>query len=72
MARLLQCVRRTDGREETWLAVNDGLAASTRAAAPATCGEAIDVPLIVLVAVFDEYQSEVMDEPGAKMSRQVP
>jgi hypothetical protein len=56
----------------TWAGVRDGLVESTSAAAPATCGDAIDVPLIVLVAVFDEDQSEVMDEPGAKMSRQVP
>jgi hypothetical protein len=33
---------------------------------------AIDVPLIVFVAVVLVYQAEVIDEPGAKMSVQVP
>ena len=42
------------------------------AATPQTCGVAIDVPLIVFVAVVLVYQAEVMLEPGAKMSRQVP
>ena len=42
------------------------------AATPATCGVAIEVPLMVLVAVLLVYQAEVIDEPGAKMSRQVP
>src|SRR5437660_1218613 len=38
----------------------------------ATCGVAIDVPLIVFVAVVDENHGEVMLTPGAKMSTQVP
>ena len=44
------------------------------AAAPATCGVAIDVPLIVFVAVVDvaDIQAEVIDEPGANRSMQVP
>jgi hypothetical protein len=42
------------------------------AATPATWGDAIDVPLIVLVAVLDEYQAEVMDEPGAYTWVQLP
>ena len=42
------------------------------AATPATCGAAIEVPEIVLVAVSLVLQEEVMLEPGAKMSRQVP
>ena len=33
---------------------------------------AIDVPLIVLVAVFDVYQAEVMPEPGANRSTHEP
>jgi hypothetical protein len=33
---------------------------------------AIDVPLIVFVAVSLVFQAEVIDEPGAKRSRQVP
>ena len=49
-----------------------GLACRYSAAAPATCGEAIDVPLIVFVAVLLVYQADVMLEPGAKMSTHVP
>ncbi len=49
-----------------------GFAERYSAAAPAVCGVAIDVPLIVFVAVVDEYQSEVMLTPGAKRSTQVP
>ncbi len=52
--------------------VYDGLADRTSAAAPATCGDAIDVPLIVFVLVSLLIQGAVMDEPGAKMSRQGP
>jgi hypothetical protein len=36
------------------------------------CGVAIDVPLIVLVAVSLVFQSEVMFTPGAKRSTHVP
>ncbi len=32
----------------------------------------MDVPLMVRVAVFELFQVEVIDEPGAKMSTQVP
>ena len=49
-----------------------GVAPRTSAAAPATCGVAIDVPLIVLVAVSLVFQAEVIALPGAKMSVQVP
>ncbi len=42
------------------------------AATPATCGVAIEVPLMVFVAVSLVFQAEVMLEPGAKRSRQVP
>jgi hypothetical protein len=35
------------------------------AATPATCGEAIDVPLIVFVAVVLVYHADRIDEPGA-------
>jgi hypothetical protein len=38
---------------------------------PATCGEAIDVPLIVAVPEVPS-QVEVINVPGAKISRQVP
>lgn len=45
-----------------------GLAWRYNAAAPATCGVAIEVPEIVLVAVEEVYQVEVMEEPGARIS----
>ena len=54
----------------------DGVAAGfvsrNKAATPATCGDAIDVPEIVLVAVSLVLHAEVMLLPGAKMSTQVP
>jgi hypothetical protein len=56
----------------TCCGVNDGFWATARAAAPATCGVAMDVPLMVLVAVSLVNQAEVMFTPGAKLSRQVP
>ncbi len=49
-----------------------GLACKARAATPATCGDAMEVPLMVLVAVLLLIQAEVMLEPGAKTSTQVP
>ncbi len=48
------------------------LAASVSAATPATWGAAMEVPLMVLVAVPEVYQVEVMPLPGANKSRQVP
>ena len=39
---------------------------------PATCGVAIDLPLIVFVAVSPEPHAEVMFTPGANTSTQVP
>ncbi len=42
------------------------------AAAPATCGDAIDVPLIVFVATSLVFQDDVIDDPGALISTQVP
>src|ERR671918_49910 len=42
------------------------------AATPATCGDAIDVPLMVLVAVLPVDQADVTLAPGANTSRQVP
>jgi hypothetical protein len=42
------------------------------AATPAACGAAIEVPLIVFVAVLLVYHADVMLEPGAKRSRQLP
>jgi len=42
------------------------------AATPTTCGVAIDVPLIVLVAVLLVYHADVMPLPAAKMSTHGP
>lgn len=39
---------------------------------PATCGAAIDVPLLVDVAVLEVCQVERIELPGANRSRQVP
>ena len=49
-----------------------GFVSRNNAATPATCGVAIDVPEIVLVAVSLVLHADVMLLPGAKMSRQVP
>jgi hypothetical protein len=49
-----------------------GFVSRNNAATPATCGDAIDVPEIVLVAVSLVRHAEVMLLPGAKMSRHVP
>jgi hypothetical protein len=32
----------------------------------------MEVPLMVLVALFEVNQAEVIDEPGAKISTQLP
>ncbi len=61
--------------ETTMAGVADGEPCSTLAAAPAApaaCGEAIDVPLIVLVAVVPVCQAPVMPCPGAITSTQLP
>ena len=49
-----------------------GFAASASAAAPATCGDAMEVPLSVLLAVALVFQAEVMPAPGANRSTHVP
>ena len=49
-----------------------GFVSRNNAATPATCGEAIDVPEIVLVAVSLVLHADVMLLPGAKMSTHVP
>jgi hypothetical protein len=43
-----------------------------RAATPVTCGVAMDVPLIVFVAVLLVAHADVMLDPGAKMSTTLP
>ena len=52
----------------------DGAMALDRyaAAAPATCGHAMLVPLIVLVASSSPIQADFTSEPGAKMSTHAP
>jgi hypothetical protein len=58
------------------VATVDGLALGLpwriSAATPATCGEAIDVPLIVFVAVLLVDHADVIELPGANTSRQLP
>ena len=49
-----------------------GLLWRIRAATPATCGLAIDVPLKVAVAVSLVRQADTMLEPGAKTSTTLP
>ena len=62
-----------DTREvRIWAGVAAGFFSRRSAAEPATCGEAIDVPLIELVAVVLPIQLERIPDPGAKMSKQVP
>src|SRR3989441_11045162 len=56
----------------TWAGVADGLVSRYRAAAPATCGVAMDVPLMVLVARSPVSQSDVVFTPGAKISTHGP
>ena len=49
-----------------------GFVSRNNAATPVTCGVAIDVPEIVLVAVSLVFHDAVMLLPGAKMSTHVP
>jgi hypothetical protein len=49
-----------------------GLIALSCAATPATCGVAIEVPEMVLVAVSELLQAAVIDLPGACMSTHRP
>src|ERR1044071_558116 len=56
----------------TVLGVAPGSFARYRAATPATCGVAIEVPLIVFVAVSLVCHADVMLDPGANRSTHVP
>src|SRR6185369_14716740 len=49
-----------------------GLNCLYSAATPATCGEAIEVPLNVAVVVSELNQDDKIPEPGAKMWRHTP
>ncbi len=53
--------------ELTCAAVAVGFASRYKAAAPTTCGVAMDVPLMVLVAVLLPIHAEVMFTPGARI-----
>jgi len=59
-------------RSVTSAGVRDGSPESKSAAAPATWGEAIEVPDQEAVEVVEVMVEERIPEPGAKMSRQVP
>jgi hypothetical protein len=50
----------------------DGLNCLYSAATPATCGDAMEVPLSVAVAVSELNQADKIPEPGAMRSRQPP
>lgn len=56
----------------TSVAEDPGKASRYNAAAPATCGVAMEVPDKVAVAVVPEYEADLMDEPGARISTIVP
>ncbi len=58
--------------ERTEAGEAEGFPSRYNAATPATCGDAIDVPLMVAVAVLLSSHAEVMELPGAKISRQLP
>lgn len=58
---LLTCSREREAESDT-----------RRAATPATCGAAIEVPEMVLVAVSLVLHAAVTPDPGAKISVQVP
>ena len=48
------------------------MALKIRAATPATCGDAIDVPEMVLVAEVPVCHADLMAEPGANTSTHSP
>jgi len=52
--------------------VADELTPRSNAAAPATCGVAMEVPDMVRVAVSDVDQAEVIELPGANISKHDP
>jgi len=63
---------RRPSRAATWAGVADGLLCRYAAAAPATCGAAIDVPLIDVTVALEPIQDDMMLWPGAKTSTHVP
>src|SRR6267143_6687380 len=65
-------VVRLKSASRTCCAVAAGLPWRYRAATPATCGVAIDVPLIVFVDVSVSHHADVMFTPGANQSTHGP
>ena len=57
---------------QTWVGVAHGEDWRISAAAPATCGDAIDVPLSTSVALLLVMPADRMSTPGAKMSLHAP
>lgn len=68
VAALFFCTRRVRISETD----SDGFIDNRRAARPATCGDAIEVPEIVRVALAPPIHDEVICEPGAHMSTHDP
>jgi hypothetical protein len=58
--------------EATCDGVAVGFVSRYAATTPATCGVAIDVPLIVFVAASPDPHAEVIETPGANTSTQLP
>jgi len=50
----------------------EGLLPKTRATAPATCGQAMDVPDSDVDPVLEVWLADSIYLPGAKISRQLP
>ena len=67
---ILSRVARSCMADHTWAAFQPGFDSRISAATPATCGDAIDVPLQDCVP--PPMIVEVIPDPGAKMSVQVP
>lgn len=65
-------VVRSNSAVRTVAAEAPGLVCRYRAATPAVCGVAMDVPLMVLVDVSVSHQSDVMFTPGANQSSHEP
>ena len=70
--RTTPAVAEPSSRFATCAGLSPGSAPSSSAAAPATCGAAIEVPDSSSVAVSPVYQSETMSTPGAKRSTHDP
>ncbi len=66
------CVAWLTSTSRTCAGVAPGACSSTSAAAPATCGDAIDVPLLLPNESSLSNVADVIPEPGAKMSMQAP